>query len=82
MMPAFLKDNYKIELPSDRVLGRQRMVRGDMEFIDSSKWADVQIIDLIVLELRRCLRRGFQDNETVALLARLMVQPSRWRGAN
>lgn len=75
VMPDFLKVDYNIELPSDRGLDLQRMIRGDMEFVDSSKWAGVQVVDLVVSGLRRCLQRGFHDNEAAAmLLGRLMVQ--------
>lgn len=75
MMPGFLKDDYNIELPSDRGLDLQRMIHGDMEFVDSSKWVGVQVVDLVVSGLRRCLQRGFHDNEeAAALLGRLMVK--------
>jgi len=75
MMPAFLKDDYNIELTTDRGLDLQQVIRGDMEFVDSSKSVGVQVVDLIVSGLRRCLQRGFNDNEkAAAMLGQLMVQ--------
>jgi hypothetical protein len=74
-VPSYFKDDYGIDLNGDRRLDLQSLIRGDMEFVDSKESPGVQVVDLVVSGIRRCLRRGFQDNErAAALLGALMVE--------
>jgi hypothetical protein len=74
-VPSYLKDDYGVELSEEAGLDIQRIIRGDIEFVDSSGCAGVQVVDLVVSGLRRCLRSGFDNNERAAIhLGRLMVQ--------
>jgi hypothetical protein len=53
----------------------QKIVREDIQFLDSVVSPGIQAVDLVVSGLRRCLRMQFTNNEqTAALLGRLMVQ--------
>jgi hypothetical protein len=71
--PTYLKDTYGIEAKDG--LNIQKLIRGDIKFVNSQEHWGVQAADLIASGLRRCLRRGFRDNDEAAfLLGRLMVQ--------
>lgn len=73
--PTYLKDDYNIDTGSSGVLNIQKIVRGDIQFVDSQKSFGVQLADLLSAGLRRCLRSGFKDNpRAAAFLGRLMVQ--------
>jgi hypothetical protein len=57
------------------VLDIQKIVREDIQFLDSKESSGIQVADLVVSGLRRCLRRQFKNNEHMAaLLGKLMVQ--------
>jgi hypothetical protein len=74
-VPSFFKDDYGIDVKGDRGLDLHKLIRGDMEFVDSKHWAGIQVVDLIVSGIGRCLRGGFQNNERAAvLLGSLMVE--------
>jgi hypothetical protein len=46
-----------------------------MRFVDSKDCVGIQAVDLIVSGIRKCLRKGFNDNLLVAsLIGRLMIQ--------
>jgi len=75
--PTYLQDVYGIESndADDRKLNIGQIVREDAEFVDSKAHFGVQVADLLVSGLRRCLRCGFHRNDDVArLLGALMVQ--------
>jgi hypothetical protein len=73
--PTYLKDDYGIDLRKDGGLDIQKLIRGNIKFMDSQVSAGIQAVDLIVSGIRKCLRKGFENNERVAtLLGRLMVQ--------
>lgn len=77
--PTYLRDTYGIELDDDVGDGRKlnigKMIREDIEFVDSCSSLGVQVADLLASGLRRCLRQGFSRNRDVAAgLGRLMVQ--------
>lgn len=72
--PTYLKDDYGINIRGEG-WDVGKMVRGDIKFVDSKVSVGVQAADLIVSGIRRCLRRGFHDNQKAAiLLGSLMVQ--------
>ncbi len=57
------------------VLDIQKIVRKDILFLDLKESSGIQVADLVVSGLRRCLRRQFMNSEHMAaLLGRLMVQ--------
>jgi hypothetical protein len=73
--PTYLKDDYGIELRANPPLNVQKLICGNIKFMDSRESAGIQSVDLIVSGVRKCLRKGFNDNERVAnLLGRLMIQ--------
>ena len=75
--PTYLRDDYGIDVAGDS-WNIQKLIRGNIAFIDSKDSAGIQAVDLIVSGIRKCLRRGFQNNEKVAsLLGTLMLQAMR-----
>ena len=73
-MPTYLKDTYGYAM-GDGALNIGKIVRGNMDFVDSKDSVGVQAADLIASGVRRCLRQSFQDNERAAnLLGSLMLQ--------
>jgi hypothetical protein len=71
--PEYLKEAYGIEAGSG--FNIQKLVRGNMQFVDSKEIEGVQSADLIVSGIRRCLRHEFHDNERTAVaLGKLMLQ--------
>lgn len=73
--PTYLKDDYGIELSANEPLNLQKLMRGNIKFMDSQESVGIQAVDLIVSGTRKCLRKGFNNNEQVAeLLGRLMIQ--------
>ena len=72
-VPEYLNEVYEIEVKSG--LNIQKIVRGDIQFLDSKDSKGIQAVDLMVSGIRRCLRRQFSDNEKAAsLLGQLMLQ--------
>jgi len=73
--PNYLKDEYGIEVEIGDALNIQKIVRGNIRFMDSRLSAGIQVADLLASGVRRCLRREFADNEAVAqALGALMLQ--------
>ena len=71
--PAYLREDYGIK--ADEAFNIQKMIRGNIRFVDSKAISGVQAADLVVSGIRRCLRRQFVDNEAVAAgLGKLMLQ--------
>jgi len=71
--PAYLKETYGIEVKDG--FDVQKLVRGNMKFMDSKDCPGVQAADLIVSGIRRCLRGGFGSNDAAAMrLGKLMLQ--------
>lgn len=53
----------------------QKIVRGDIAFVDSKSSPGVQVADLLASGLRRLLRLEFDDNEVMArALGKLLLQ--------
>lgn len=77
-IPPYLKEDHGLDIQGEGGLDIQKIVRGDIQFVDSRMVAGVQAVDLIVSGIRRCLRHNFLDNELAAArLGRLMVQDPR-----
>jgi Protein of unknown function (DUF3800) len=71
--PEYLKEDYGIEV--EDAFDIQKLVRGNMTFMDSKDSTGIQAVDLVVSGIRRCLRGEFSDNEhAAASLGRLMLQ--------
>jgi hypothetical protein len=72
--PTYLRDDYGIDTRGEG-WNIGKMIRGNIEFVDSTVSTGVQAADLVVSGIRRCLRREFHDNNVAAdLLGCLMVQ--------
>jgi len=71
--PTYLKEFYDLDV--DEGLDVQKIIRKYLKFVESKDIVGVQVVDLLASGFRRCLRRGFADNEKAALhLGRLLVQ--------
>jgi len=71
--PKYLKEDYGIEV--EDAFDIQKLVRGNMIFVDSKDSPGVQAVDLIVSGIRRCLRGQFYNNELAAAsLGKLLLQ--------
>lgn len=72
-LPEYLKEDYGVEAKSG--FNIQKLIRGNIKFIDSRHSAGVQAVDLIVSGIRRCLRRQFSNNEmAAAAIGKLTLQ--------
>jgi hypothetical protein len=76
-IPDYLKEDYGIELKQEKALDLMKIFRTDLQFLDSKKTPGLQIIDLLVSGVRRCMRGEFQNQnkKITQLLGGLMVQP-------
>ena len=73
-LPGYLLTEFP-ELKGEQGLNIQKIIRGDIEFVDSKSRINVQVIDLLASGLRRVLKSGFTNNERAAhLLGKVMVQ--------
>lgn len=73
-LPGYLINEFP-ELKGEQGLNIQKIIRGDIAFVDSKSTINVQVIDLLASGLRRVLKSGFTNNERAAqLLGRIMVQ--------
>lgn len=73
-LPEYLKEGYD-GLDDAGGLDIQKIIRDDIKFVDSQDVIGVQVVDLIVSGVRRCLRQEFANNEKAAhLLGGLMVE--------
>jgi len=72
-VPKYLKEQYGLNIESGYNI--QAIIREDIDFVDSKNNIGVQIIDLLVSGLRKCLRLEFSNNSRIAFeLGKLMVQ--------
>jgi hypothetical protein len=72
-VPDYLKEVYGIE--SQAGINIQKLIRGNIKFMDSQDSQGIQAVDLVVSGIRRCLRRQFSDNDKAAsILGKLMLQ--------
>lgn len=63
------------ELEGEKAFDVQKIVRGDIEFVDSKSSPGVQVADLLASGLRRLLRLKFDNNEVMACaLGKLFLQ--------
>lgn len=71
--PEYLMEDYGIEV--EDAFDIQKLVRGNMTFMDSKDSTGIQAVDLVVSGIRRCLRGKFLNNELAAAnLGKLMLQ--------
>jgi Protein of unknown function (DUF3800) len=76
--PSYLSEATGIEIKSGLNIGK--VLRENHKFEDSTRSEGIQIADLLASGIRRCLRNGFEDNQTAAqLLGRLMIQGQQRR---
>jgi len=76
--PTHLREIYGI--PVKDGFNVVKMARGNFKLVDSKKLDGIQVADLIASGMRRCLRRGFLNNDTAAeLLGSLLVEKLRGR---
>lgn len=69
----YLKEDYEIEV--DQGFDIQKLIRGNIRFMDSKESTGIQAVDLVVSGIGRCLRGGFTNNEAVAIrLGKLMLK--------
>ncbi len=74
--PTYLQTDYG--LPEMDAFDVQRLIRGNIAFVDSKSVDGVQAADLLARGLRRLLRRQFDDMRDVAqLMGRLTMQNRR-----
>ena len=72
--PSYLRETYGIDTGEGGV-NIQKLIRDDIDFVDSKSLTGIQIADLLVSGLRKCLRLQWQDNLQIAhAIGRLMVQ--------
>ncbi len=71
--PKYLSEQYGLNAADG--LNIQKIIREDIKFVDSRSVVGVQITDLLVSGLRKCLRLEFSGNKKIAIvLGKLMVQ--------
>ncbi len=71
-VPKYIEEAYSIEVKDGINIGK--IMRDDIQFVDSKLEDGVQIADLLSAGFRKCLRGGFDNNEKVAaLLGSLLV---------
>lgn len=71
--PDYLQTEYG--LPPFEGFNIQKLIRGNLQFIDSNSSDGIQVADLLASGLRRVLKRSFDDPESIACaLGRLTVQ--------
>jgi hypothetical protein len=76
--PYYLNETYGLELGAGFDI--QKLVRGNMQFVDSKKCLGVQAADLMASGMRRCLRGEFDNRELAAVhLGKLMLQAANNR---
>lgn len=74
--PNYLQTEYG--LPEMDAIDIQKMIRGNIEFVDSKSLDGVQAVDLLASGLRRLLRGEFSDNKGMAsAIGRLTLQNRR-----
>jgi hypothetical protein len=76
--PDYLQTDYR--LPPMDAFDVQKLIRGNIAFVDSKSVDGIQAADLIARGLRRVLREQFDDVKSIAqLMGRLMMQNRRGR---
>ena len=74
-IPEYLAEDYDIHI--EDAFNVQKVIREDIDFVDSKESIGVQVADILASATRRSLRGAFQANhELSALLGSLMVQSS------
>jgi hypothetical protein len=74
-IPDYLEKDYGITI--EDAFDIQKLIREDIEFVDSKKSVGIQVVDILASATRRSLRGNFKSNsELSAMLGSLMVQRS------
>lgn len=77
-IPGYLAEDHDIHI--EDAFNIQKVVREDIDFIDSKKSTGVQVADILASATRRSLRGSFRANlDLSSLLGKLMVQRSNFR---
>tara|TARA_R110001599_G_scaffold353510_1_gene593397 strand:- start:13937 stop:14950 length:1014 start_codon:yes stop_codon:yes gene_type:complete len=71
--PSYLQEYYGIPEIKGDALNIGKILREDMQFVDSKDHFGVQIADLLVSTSRRLLRNEFEDNARIAKLLGSMM---------
>lgn len=72
-LPDYLETEYGIKV--ENAVNVQKLIRGNLKFMDSKQSTGIQIADLFASGLRKCLRKEFSDNMAVAsVLGKVMLQ--------
>ena len=73
-IPDYLVDKFP-HLKNEEGFDIQKIVRKDIEFIDSKSYPGIQIVDLLASGLRWLLKQEFKNNKIIAqLLGGLLIQ--------
>lgn len=73
-VPEYLIEKFP-ELDGQEAFDVQKIIREDIEFIDSTSCPGIQVADLLASGMRRLLRLEFSDNEAVAeRIGKLLLQ--------
>ena len=71
--PDYLATEYGLKI--EHALNIGKLVRENLKFEDSKKSIGIQVADLLASGIRRCLRGGFKENETMShAIGRLTLQ--------
>lgn len=77
-IPDYLEKDYGFSI--EYAFDVQKLIREDIEFVDSKKSVGIQVVDILASATRRSLRGGFESNSKLsAALGSLMVQRSHRR---
>jgi Protein of unknown function (DUF3800) len=77
-IPDYLEKDHGVFI--EDAFDVQKLIREDIEFVDSKKSVGIQVVDILASATRRSLRGNFESNiELSAALGSLMVQRSHGR---
>ncbi len=80
--PSYLQEHYGMPEMKGNAFNIGKIIREDMQFVDSKDNFGVQIVDLLVSTARRLLRNEFDNNTKVAqLLGSLMLSNTKDRSS-
>lgn len=73
--PKYLSEVYGIDVKAGSEFNIGKILREDINFVDSKKSYGIQTVDLLISGLRRLLRREFTNNEVISeAMGKLMIQ--------
>jgi hypothetical protein len=81
-VPTYLEENYGLPKPKGNAFNIGKIVRDEMQFVDSKANPGVQVADILASTSRRILRDEFEDNSEIAhLLGGLMLSNTKEKGS-